>query len=189
MINDALQFATGVLDQFLKRQFSLDESGLVLNRVVEQDGSVPAINQNKLVLSLINIDNETNRPYYVRNETLPDGRYSNVSLSERFNLYLLFSSNFADYAEGLKFLNAAILFFQVHTYLDAATYPQMPEGLTKIEFDIEKLTYHQMHSLWTSMGAKYLPSVIYRMRLITIKGNDVTGFTPAIKGTTNSVKP
>jgi hypothetical protein len=101
----------------------------------------------------------------------------------------LFSSNFADYAEGLKFLNAAILFFQVHTFLDAATYPQMPEGLSKIEFDIEKLTYHQMHSLWTSMGAKYLPSVIYRMRLITIKGSDVTGFTPAVKGTINSVKP
>ncbi|MCX6318972.1 MAG: DUF4255 domain-containing protein [Bacteroidetes bacterium] len=189
MINDSLQFATAVLDQFLKRQFSLDESGVVLNRVVEQDGSVPASNQNKLVLSLINIDNETNRPYYTRNETLPDGNYSDISLSERFNLYLLFSANFDDYAEGLKFLNAAILFFQVHTFLDVKTYPQMPAGFSKIEFDIEKLTYHQMHSLWTSMGAKYLPSVIYRMRLITIKGNDVTGFTPAVTGTINTTQP
>jgi hypothetical protein len=37
-----------------------------------------------------------------------------------------------------------------------------------------------MHSLWTAMGAKYQPSVIYKVRLITIQGNEAEGFVPAI---------
>ena len=189
MITQALQFTSDVLDQYLKNQFSPDESKVSLNNLIDPDGTVPLINQNKLVLSLINIDNETSRPYYIRTEKTQDGQFSNINLSERFNLYILFSSNFDDYKEGLKFLNAAILFFQVHTCLDVATYPQMPGELNKLEFDIEKITYHQMHSLWTSMGAKYQPSVIYRMRLITIKGTDISGFTPAVAGVLNEAKP
>lgn len=185
MIDKALEFTCDVLGQFLRNRLSPDENKLVLNTIIDPDGTVPKENQNKLVLTLINIDNETNRPFYVRNEKTPDNQFSNISLSERFNLYILISANFDDYREGLKFLNAAILYLQAHTRLDMQEFPQMPSGLTRVELDIEKITYHQMHSLWTSMGAKYQPSVIYKMRLVTLQSGNVSGFTPAINQTQN----
>ena len=187
MIDKALEFTCEVLGRFLRNRLSPDEDKLVLNTIIDPDGTVPKENQNKLVLTLINIDNETNRPFYVRNEKTANDQYSNINISERFNLYILISANFDDYREGLKFLNMAILFLQAHTRLDIQEYPQMPSGLTRLELDIEKITYHQMHSLWTSMGAKYQPSVIYKMRLVTIQSGIGTGFTPAINQSANQV--
>jgi len=185
MITKALQFTNDVLDQFLRNRFGLDESKVLLNSLVEAGGSLPLINQNKVVISLINIEKETARPFYVRNQQLPGGNFSDINPAERFNLDLLISSNFDDYTETLKFLNAAIVFFQVHASLDSSSFSNIPAGLTKLEFDIEKVTYHQMQSLWTAMGAKYQPSVIYKMRLITIQANEPAGFTPAVSKPSN----
>ena len=186
MLNKALQFTNDVLDQFLKNRFGLDESRVVLNNLIESSGAIPQINQNKVVISLINIEKETAKPFYIRNQKLSNGNYADINPSERYNLDLLISSNFDDYSETLKFLNAVILFFQINNALDATSFSSIPDGLSKLEFEIEKITYHQMQSLWTAMGAKYQPSVIYKLRLITLQGNETEGITPAISQTANS---
>lgn len=187
MINKALQFTVSVLDQFLKTRIGSDESKVVLNNLIEGNGSLPQINQNKIVVSLINIEKETAKPFYNRSSRTDNGNYADVSPSERFNLDVLISSNFEDYNETLKFLNATILFFQIHNALDSTSSSAIPPGITKLEFDIEKISYRDMQSLWTAMGAKYQPSVIYKMRLITIQGGESTGFTPAVVQTSNAV--
>ncbi|HWY37683.1 MAG TPA: DUF4255 domain-containing protein [Bacteroidia bacterium] len=185
MITQALQFTNAILDQFLKNRFGLSESKVLLNNLIEGNGSIPEINHNKVVISLINIEKETARPFYVRNQKLGNGNYSDISATERYNLDLLISSNFDDYSESLKFLDAVILFFQATPSPDAASYSGIPAGNTKLEFEIEKVTYHQMQNLWTAMGAKYQPSVIYKMRLVTVQANEAEGFTPAISGIAN----
>jgi hypothetical protein len=43
-----------------------------------------------------------------------------------------------------------------------------------------------MHSLWTAMGAKYQPSIVYKARLITIQSYENESFTPAINKTENN---
>lgn len=188
MINEALQFTQNVLDQFLMKRFGLDKSTVVLNNLIESDGSLPTINRNKVVISLINIEKETTKAFYVHNQRLTNGNYPDIKPSERYNLDVMISSNFNVYGETLKFLNAVILFFQVHTSLDATSFSNIPAGLTRLEFDIEKISYHQMQSLWTAMGAKYQPSIIYRMRLVTIQGNEIEGFTLPISKTSNTAR-
>ena len=185
MINKALQFTSDVLDQFLKNRFALDESKVILNNLIESNGSVPQINQNKIVISLINIEKETAKPFYSRSQKISNGNYSDINPAERFNLDVLISSNFDDYNETLRFLNAAIVFFQVNNVLDASVSSNIPAGLNKLEFEVERITYHQMQSLWTAMGAKYQPSIIYKMRLITIQGGETEGFTAGISGVQN----
>lgn len=185
MIDQALSFTNNVLDQFLKNRFALDESRVVLNNLIEGNGSIPTINQNKVVISLINIEKETSRPFYPRNQKLTEGSYADISPFERYNLDLLISSNFDDYTETLKFLTATITFFQANNCLDATTHSNIPQGLNKLEFDIEKVTYHNMQSLWTAMGAKYQPSVIYKMRLVTIQANEAQGFMPSVTNNAN----
>ena len=186
MISKALQFTNDVLDQFLKNRFGLDERKVLLNNLIESNGSVPQMNQNMVVISLINIEKETVRPFNIRNQQQLNGNYSDINPAERYNLDLLVSSNFDEYSETLKFLNAVILFFQVHACLDARSFSNIPVGLTKLEFEIEKITYHQMQSLWTAMGAKYQPSVIYKMRMITMQGNETSGFIPPVSQVLNT---
>lgn len=188
MINKALQFTKNVLDQFLKNRFALDENKVVLNNLIESNGNLPLVNQNKIVLSLINIEKETNKPFYGRNQRLGNGNFSDVNPMDRYNLDLLVSSNFDDYGETLSYLNAVILFLQAYNTLDASFSSAIPAGLNKLEFEIEKISYHEMHSLWTAMGAKYQPSVIYKIRLVTMQANETLGFVPGITQTSNKAK-
>lgn len=185
MISKALQFTCDVLDQYLRNRFGVDESKVLMNNLIESSGSIPQINQNKIVLSLINVEQETLKKFYGRSKMLSGGNYADMNPSERFNLDLLISSNFDDYAETLRFLDAVILFFQVHSYLDSGSVSNMPSGLTRLEFDIEKINYVQMQGLWTSMGAKYLPSVIYKVRLVTFQGNQADQIMPVVSQTSN----
>jgi hypothetical protein len=188
MLMSALQFTTAVLDQYIKNKYQLDESKVILNNIIDSSGAIPLQNQNKIVVSLINIEQETLQPFYIRNQKLDNGNYGDLAPPQRFNLDLLVTSNFDDYAETLKFLNSVIQFFQTNVVLDGSRYGNIPIGLNKLEFEIEKLNYNQMHSLWTAMGAKYQPSVVYKTRLLTIQSNDIDGFTSAINQTSKTSK-
>lgn len=186
MINDSLQFTKNLLGQFLKNRFALDDDKIVLNYIVDTSGVFPKANQNKVVLSLINIEKETNQPFYVQNKRLESGNYSHFNPVERYNIDLLISCNFEDYSESLKFLDAVINFFQINNYLDASSSSSIPSDLSRLEFEYEKISYHQMHSLWTAMAAKYQPSIIYKMKLIKVQANEMTQVIPSVTQTTNS---
>lgn len=187
MINQALQFTNKLLGQFLKNRFGLTEDKTVLNYLIEPSGTLPKANQNKVVLSLINIEKETNQPFYIRNQKLESGNYSNFNPTERYNIDLLISSNFEDYTESLKFLDAIIVFFQINNYIDSSSSSSIPDGLSRLEFEYEKISYHQMHSLWTAMAAKYQPSIIYKMKLIKVQAHEIMEIIPSVKNTSNNI--
>jgi len=189
MIDQALSFTESILNQFFKNRFSLDENAAVLNAIIDADGSIPLKNQNKVVVSLINVEEETLKPFMQRNTKLQDGSYVKHAPIARYNLEMLITSNFDDYNETLKFLNAAILFFQSNAVVTSANYSSMPKSIEKLEFDLEKLDYHQMHNLWSAMGAKYQPSVIYKIRLVTLDSDEAQQFMQAITKTQNQIKP
>jgi hypothetical protein len=180
MIQKALQFVGNVLNQSLKTTFGSTESVVVINNVIQSDGSIPLINKNKIVLSLINIEKETAKPFYNRNQQLASGNYADISPAERYNLDILVTSNFDDYSETLKFLNESIVFFQTNIAITAETFSNIPAGITKLEFDIEKINFRDMQHLWSAMGAKYQPSVIYKMRLITIQSDMMKGIVSPV---------
>lgn len=187
MISNALQFTNDVLDQYLRTRFGLDESKVLLNTLIESNGSVPQANQNKVVISLINIERETSKAFNVWDQKLPGGNYANVTPFERYYLDLLISSNFDDYGETLRFLNAVILFFQVHQAIDAADFSNIPAGIHRLEFEVEKINYQQMQGLWTAMGARYQPSIIYKMRLVTLQGEETRAFIPGVSQVSSGV--
>ena len=189
MIDTALQFTASSVDQFIRNKFGLDESKVLTNNIIEADGAMPKSNQNKLVISLINIIQETNKQYYNRNQRLSNGSFSDIQPAERYNIDILLSSSFDDYKETLKFLNAGILFFQSYPAIDSSSFSNLPEGINRLEYDIEKISFFEMHNLWSAMGAKYMPSVIYRMRLITVQSDNTTGFISPVTTTNTNVVP
>lgn len=189
MINEALQFTCDVLDQFIKNQFGLDERKVIKNTLINSDGTVPAANQNKIVLSLINIEKESNRAFNVKSNRPDNGNYVNINPDERFNLDILVSSNFDDYSETLKFLDATILFFQLNTVFSVGTSPAIPKRIDKFELDMVKFNFQEMSELWSAMGAKYRPSVIYKIRLVTMQGFEVEKTVPGVLVANNQVTP
>lgn len=186
MIHEAFQYTHTVFNQFVKNKFGLDEDTVVINTIVDQSGAIPVGNQNKIILSLIHIEQETIKPFYSKNKKLSDGNYVTSPQAERYNIYVLVTSYFDDYNETLKFLNTSIQFFQEHQSLDATVNSDLPPGLHKLDFDFQKGgDYMQMHNLWSAIGAKYQPSVIYKMRLVTVASDGIDGFVPKITNISN----
>ncbi len=189
MINTALTYTSNSLNQFLKNKYGLNDDVVVTNKMVDSSGAIPLENQNKVVLSIVHLDQETVKPFYVRNKQTTEGNYANTASSQRYNIFLLVAPNFDDYNEALKFLTSSLQFFQINGAIDSKSYADVPEGINRLEFEFETGDgYMQMHNLWSALGAKYQPSVIYKMRLITIDTDQVSSFPSSVQQTSNSAE-
>jgi len=181
MIEKALQFTGKALNQFVKKKFGLDEDVVKINPIIDQNGVVPAENQNKIIISLIHVEQDNTQQFYNRNQKLENGNYQRTSKTHRYNLFTLITPNFDNYIEAIKFLDASIQFFQINEMIDATKNAAIPPELGKLEYEFQKgENYMQMQNLWTALGAKYQPSVIYKVRLVTILSDEVEGFDTKI---------
>jgi hypothetical protein len=62
-----------------------------------------------------------------------------------------------------------ISFFQRNPIFTQTEIPTLPNfGLDKILFDLHSTGFEELNQLWGIMGGKYIPSVIYKMRLAYI---------------------
>ncbi|MBT8339633.1 MAG: DUF4255 domain-containing protein [Desulfatitalea sp.] len=182
MIYAAVFHITSQLNQFLKRSFDLNEDIVVVSNIVEQDGSIATNVANRIVASLINIEKDTapgGRPITAPREGQPSAAsYPPVHT----NLYLLFAGNFngKNYAEALKFLSHTISFFQRNPLFTQQNSPELDHRIAKLSLDIENLNIKDLSSLWSVLSGKYLPSVLYKIRMITFDAQDITTRVPKL---------
>ena len=186
IIYQALNSVTKELNDHLIRRFLLKtQKAAVLNTILNQDGSIPEDCLNKIVVSLINLEHETSIPYnpiYVAKEKKEDGYTRMKDLPFNFNLDVLITAVFesSNYNEGLKFLSEAIYFFQRKNVFTKANTPHLDQNIQELAFELVKLSYHQEHSLWGALGAKYMPSVLFKIRLLSFQ-NDALEDVPVFR--------
>ncbi|CAN0448283.1 MAG: DUF4255 domain-containing protein [Pseudomonadales bacterium] len=188
MINSALNQLAYELNESLQRTFSLDENIVVVSNTVEQDGSLPLQANNKVALSLINIERET--------FTQKGGGYGGSSFSRSvvghepiyLNLYVMVSICFGgnNYLESMKFLSTAIAFFQRRPVFDHSNTPDLDDQIDKLALDIENLSIQDLSNVWGVLGGKYFPSVLYRVRMVAIDPGDIRDQAVSISSTPES---
>jgi hypothetical protein len=140
MIDKVLSLILDELNVFLSARFEDSEPHAVLSNLANEDGSLPPAIENKLVLSLVNIEREP---------------------ALNLNIYLRVSSNFAaNYLESLRFLSAALEFFQERPVFSAP-------GMERLSVEMVNLAIQDLHDLWSISGSKYLPSALYKLRMVT----------------------
>ncbi len=186
MIDVSLEFVRSVLDQFLVNRFALESSMVVLNGLVMPDGSAPQKNNNKVVVTLVNLEYETSKQFFGEKRVGPHNA-SQISPAVCFNLHILVSACFDDYSEALKFLTASIGFFQANPSLSRASHPTMPAGVAALKVEIENSPASKMENIWMALGAKYSPSIIYKIRQIEVQSEQVSGVVPLVQDTTGTV--
>lgn len=173
MIKEALAFLVDEVNKYLSQKLGQDtESRLILGNVVKvidnDAGAAGTTATNKAILSLVNIEED-------RFSKSPDNfrkvddkiQYKNPKIF--LNLYLLFAVNKSDYSEALKLLAFIIQFFQYRFVFDIQNSPNLDPKIEKIIMDLYSLNFEQMNHLWGILGGKYLPSVLYKMRVIGIE--------------------
>lgn len=188
MIHAAVAHIANQLNQFLKRSFDLNEDVVVMSNILEQDGTLAPNINNKLVVFLVNVEKDTTsiRPAGTSVAERSASTYPPVFL----NLYVMIAAHFAagNYAEALKFLSNAVSFFQRQPVFDHQLTPDMDKRIDKLVLDIENLNIQDLSSLWGVLSGKYLPSVLYKVRMVSFDAGDIRSQLSPVKGYRSSVE-
>jgi len=184
MIDKIITAINNDLNRYLRLKLNLaqKEEQVILNNLVNQDGSVPPSNVNKIVCSLVNFEEEKIRS---------GGTFTtsgNVRQNPPINLhlYLMYSSTYQEeqqnYLEGLRLLSLVISFFQRKQVFTTHNTPDLPGESQKITFNMFSADTSNLSNLWGTIGAKYMPSVVYQVRLISIFDDQIFDEVRDIKG-------
>jgi hypothetical protein len=188
MIDKTMNFLLGELNAFLGTIYKATEPYAVLANLSMPDGSPPREIENRMVLTLTNIERE----YGVRNQDIAMPAQGNTSWRSNaplnLNLYFLLAASFpSDTAQALRFLSAAVGFLQSKASFGPHDAASFPRGLERLTVEMVNLTIGDLHNIWSCNGAKYLPSVYYKVRMVTLQDGWTIDRLPVITGTSAKV--
>lgn len=188
MIDLALTFLNTQLDNYLRAKLDPATSTpfIQLANIAWNDADTSlntngASNSASAFITLVNIEEDR-----ISKSPEPFTRLQNNNIVYRnpqvyLNLFLLFSVNLSSYSESLKQLSLIIQFFQYKNVFTPLNSPGLPDGIEKLILDLSTLSFQDMNNLWGILGSKYLPSVMYKLRLIKISEDFAMGDASLIR--------
>lgn len=171
MIDRAISQIAAQLNEYLRGLLGTSEDIVVVSNLLGADGApAPNVN-NRVIIFLTSIEKDT------VSQRLPDGRGNAFAGSQPLflNIYLMVAANFTgtNYPEALKFLSLVIGFFHRQPVIDHANAPDLDQRISKLVLDIENTSPQAMSNIWGVLGGRYLPSVLYRVRMVAVGGADI----------------
>lgn len=181
MIYESLSCLAKEMNEYLRARLKINEDKIIISGIVNQDGTVAIQGENKVVLLLLNIEREPFAKNYnlsAQQNKVSTGIMNSVSI----NLYIMFAAYFSNsnYAEALRFISFVIDFLQQKSVFTKQNAPTLDENIEKLMFEIESLSAERLNNIWATIGAKYMPSVVYKMRMITYTGSSITELRPVV---------
>jgi hypothetical protein len=188
MIDVALGLIRDLLNEHFRNEFSISENKVVLSNIVKADGSSAQNVDGKIVFFLVSLDEEAALKNSMnRSIGAENGSFAQKSPSLHLNMQLLFCANFdsAIYTEGLSYLSSLIRFFQINKRI--VLDPSNNSGSTKnrLSFELCKLDYAELSHLWSAIGSKLMPSVLYKVGMLVFDDAPMKKIIPAVTETEN----
>jgi len=183
MIHNLLPIVGAELNDYFKSRFDIGEDRLLLSNLINQDGSVAVEESNKVVCSLLNIEEETTRKATAGTSSA-GGAFVSSGADIHVNLTVMYSAFFSgkNYAEALKFLSGVIYFFQSKPVFTSSNTPGLTSNIEKAVFDLTTLSFDDLNSIYSMMGAKYMPTVVYSVRMLTFSSDNIEDTIPSVTG-------
>lgn len=142
-----------------KKLKAVDNNWQVKLGPIEKEGQT----EEGLLITLVRIEEETStkKQTAFHRTSKTSGYYANPDVCA--NLYILISSH-ASYEIALKQINDTIYYLN-------SIYPDdnnISDEIKKLSIELQSPTAEQWNSLWQTLGGKVVPSVLYKVRMITI---------------------
>jgi hypothetical protein len=117
----------------------------------------------------------------------PDGAPLRVKPLLRVSLMVLIAARHSHYDESLRALSQVIVWCQSHPVLDRTTTPQLDPLIDRLTLELMTLTLAEQNELWSGLGTGYVPSVLYRMRLLAFSDAEGTRTAATVTQANRSV--
>jgi hypothetical protein len=85
----------------------------------------------------------------------------------------MFVANFPDpnYIESLRYISLVLEFFQGTQLFNSSNLPMLSANVDKLSFEFINFSFDELNSVWSLMGLKYMPSAMYKLKLLTFTNN------------------
>lgn len=146
------------------------EPAMKLSPVINQKGDLLL---GKLAMTLTDISEDAvgkkQDPYRLKGAAPKDG-YVMMNPEIKLNLHVLISAyGGGNYQEALKLISYVTLYFQSKHVFSSADYPVI-QPIDTLILHMLNQDNRQSENLWTRIGAKYMPSILYRVKLLIVDG-------------------
>lgn len=147
---------------------------VILGNISQLDNNTVANDlENKVVLTLVNLGEESTLKNNQAHSVTPSGSIDYHNPPIYLNLYLLFSANYTNYTTALRRQTQVMTYFQGNNIFTLASSSGSPLTIpatsdTSLTLDLMSLNFEEVNHLWGSLGGKQFPSVIYRGRLVMV---------------------
>ncbi len=167
MINVVLSVLKDKLNEYLK---NVGTTELNVVEFIDSNSNDPvSFTNDKVTPFLINVSEDRkfrNPDQY--SGIVREGIRTQMNPEIRIELLVLFVSKFGNYNQALKFLSHVIKFFQANRVFNPLNSPQLSdENIEKLTLELVSIPLEEQNQVWHSLNTSYLPSVLYRVRLLS----------------------
>jgi hypothetical protein len=125
------------------------------------EGGVDEDILESVLISLVSIEEEQSMK-----NNYPLRQVGNSLIREKssiyINVYILFTAKYATYDTALKAIGNVIAFFQFNKKVSFSA----GDGIQEAVLNLHNIGFENLNNLWTVLGGRYLPSVMYKARVL-----------------------
>ena len=138
---------------------------------------------NKIIMTLLKVEEEPslkNAGFYTK--ISPD-QIQKHQPPVYLNLYLLIAITKKNYREALQLLSDTVTFFQYNKAFTGT----VPGATTeqndsyRITVELHDINFQEVFDMWSNLGSKQFPSIMYKVRLLKFFDSKQTQEVPAVK--------
>ena len=179
MIDQALIFIQDQLNAYILSRTNSTNVEVKLSKIVDEAGKY-AFSEETIALTVFNLEEDHIFKAQLPEFTFLNGQHVRLEPELKFNLHVMFAANFKVYEEAWKAISLVLTFFQAYPVFTTEEFPALSPRIGKLTFELESLSFEQLNQIWTYLGAKHLPSVTYKIRMVVIQDEVTSGIQPPI---------
>lgn len=174
-----LEFLASELNAYLRARTGSMSDKVKLSSIVDDAGKY-AIDEDSVGMTIINIEEDRVVKDQLRDFKVRGGQHVSTQPKLKLNLFVMCSANFKKYDQALKYITHILTFFQARPVFAPETYPGLGSDIERLVIELQKLNYDQLNQIWAYIGGKQLPSVVYRIGMISLQDESEIGVQPPI---------
>jgi len=182
ILNNIAKEVTAYVDSQL--EFSSGKKSVVLANPTNAKGEL-SIPDNTICLSVLNIDEETSMRNPAITKRVEGTKVYTQTPGISLNLSIVFIANFPnDYVSELNYITKIIEFFQQKDTFTVGNTPSLKKQSRSFEqlvFKLSTTKLEDQHNVWTLLGIKYLPSVMYSVGKILVQEEEKLSETRVVQ--------
>ena len=184
MIRTTLEFIQKELEAYIVEReqdpANYSEGHVVdLKSIVLPNGNLNVDDNLHITMMLAGLGEERRegkRPYLLQKE---DKEVLKLNPPVELDLFILFAAHKGNYETALRDLSNVISFFQANPVFDEQKFPSLNSSvedaekkpwrlIEKLVFNLYSMTFEQQNNLWGMLGSRYIPSAVYKMKMLTV---------------------